>query len=82
MSIMHGGDLETVAERSGRSRDALLDFSANINPLGPPPAVVEALKAVAAAPQRLMVYPDPQHRALRAALGAHLGSTLGLEFSA
>lgn len=46
----------------------VLDFSANANPLGPPPGVAAAMAAVD--PAR---YPDDECRRLRRALGAHLG---------
>ena len=32
----HGGDVETAAAAFGRGASAFLDYSANINPLGPP----------------------------------------------
>jgi cobyric acid synthase CobQ/L-threonine-O-3-phosphate decarboxylase len=52
----HGGNLRELALRAGMDRDALLDFSASINPLGPP----ERLRAVLArAMDRLAHYPDP-----------------------
>lgn len=40
----HGGDLVTASAVFGVSEDQLLDFSANINPLGPPEAVKRVLK--------------------------------------
>ncbi len=33
----HGGDIRRISEAAGVSSDRILDFSANINPLGPPP---------------------------------------------
>ena len=50
----HGGDIY--------GKDVFLDFSANINPLGTPPGVLEAVKA--SLPQ-LHRYPDPRCRELR-----------------
>lgn len=41
--FLHGGDLQGAAEKSGRRPSELLDFSANINPLGMPPGVREAV---------------------------------------
>ena len=55
----HGGDVY--------SHDVLLDFSANVNPLGTPPEVVEAVREAAA---RLAPYPDPYCGALRERLAA------------
>ncbi len=59
-----------MAQRSGRSAETLLDFSANINPLGMPAA---ARAALIAAVNDLGQYPDPACTALRAAIGDHLG---------
>ncbi|NEX18316.1 MAG: threonine-phosphate decarboxylase [Halochromatium sp.] len=58
-----------MACRSGRAADALLDFSANINPLGMP---ATAKAALIAAIDTLGHYPDPACTELRAAIGAHL----------
>ena len=40
---LHGGDICGAAEASGRNTAEILDFSANINPLGMPPGVREAI---------------------------------------
>lgn len=64
----HGGDLESAAEIYGRS--GFLDFSANINPLGPPSSVMEQLKN---ALPSIIRYPDPGHRGLKELLGSKLG---------
>lgn len=58
----HGGNL--------RGRSDLLDFSANINPLGLPHSVKEA---VTASVQEWTHYPDPDCTALTAALSANTG---------
>jgi threonine-phosphate decarboxylase len=70
MSAVHGGDVLSVAQAFGRDPATLLDFSANINPLGPPPGVLDVLREAVAAPSLLSAYPDPQARALVAALAA------------
>jgi L-threonine-O-3-phosphate decarboxylase len=69
LSDRHGGDLQALARRSGRAADSLLDFSANINPLGMP---ASAKAALISAIDDLGHYPDPACNALRAAIGAHL----------
>lgn len=46
----------------------LLDFSASINPLGPPSEVIEAIQSAFAA---IHHYPDPQYRQLRQAIANH-----------
>jgi L-threonine-O-3-phosphate decarboxylase len=66
----HGGNLGQLARQSGRAAATLLDFSANINPLGMPAAARAALHA---AVDELGHYPDPDCTALRAAIGEHLG---------
>lgn len=61
----HGGNLRLAAERSGLPPSRILDFSANLNPLGAPPWLPEAVaRGLAAAGS----YPDPDSvRARRAA---------------
>lgn len=61
----HGGDWVTAQELYGRPIDKVLDFSANINPLGPPAAVKEV---VVQEWQGLTRYPDPECRELRSAI--------------
>jgi threonine-phosphate decarboxylase len=61
MMIQHGGDLYAYPHD-------LLDFSVNVNPLGLPPAIREAAKQ---AIDHCAQYPDPQCRALRAALSEY-----------
>ncbi len=58
----HGGDVY--------ARPVKLDFSANINPLGTPPAVVEAVER---GTRELFRYPDPYCRALVGAIAAFEG---------
>lgn len=61
----HGGDMLTASALFGIAPDRLLDFSANINPLGPPP---QALAAIEDEMRRIVHYPDPAHRGLIGAL--------------
>lgn len=70
---VHGGDLDAVARRYGVPRDDLVDFSANLNPLGPPQALLAALAEAAADVRDLARYPEPDAASLRDALGAHHG---------
>ncbi|MFD0711420.1 threonine-phosphate decarboxylase CobD [Paenibacillus sp. GCM10027626] len=62
----HGGDLTTASEVYGRDAGQFLDFSANMNPFGPPPSIAAVLRQYAEHIQR---YPDPAVRQLRAELG-------------
>lgn len=57
----HGAD---VYDAAGKPRQ-LIDFSASLNPLGMPEAVVDALRSGVG---HFDAYPDPASRALRAAL--------------
>lgn len=67
MVVIHGGDTAGYRARYGREP---LDFSASLNPCGMPPAVREAARR---AVDEAHAYPDPQCRALAAALAATLG---------
>src|SRR5512141_928266 len=70
MNFQHGGNVFAVARQLGVAPEEILDFSASINPLGPPPGVREA---VAAAFDRLVHYPDSDCTELAAALARHHG---------
>ncbi|TVY04363.1 threonine-phosphate decarboxylase CobD [Cohnella terricola] len=65
----HGGDLLTASGRFGIAPGEWLDYSANINPLGPPP---QALDALADGMRAIVNYPDPAHRELKRLLAAKL----------
>ncbi|MGV8073075.1 MAG: pyridoxal phosphate-dependent aminotransferase [Syntrophobacteraceae bacterium] len=55
MALVHGGNVYETAFRLGCSPDAILDYSASINPLGPPPGLAEEFSACF---HRLQHYPD------------------------
>lgn len=61
----HGGDLRSAAELYGQGEQSLLDYSSNMNPLGPPPAFRQVIESYW---QRITAYPDPVQRDLLAAL--------------
>lgn len=63
----HGGDILTAQAAYGGE---VLDFSANLNPLGMPAPVAEAVRQAADQSAR---YPDPLCRDLRRAIAAHDG---------
>jgi threonine-phosphate decarboxylase len=67
----HGGDVEAVAREYDVRVDELLDFSASINPFGPPRSVMERLQRDAADAVALTRYPDPTYSELRSALAEH-----------
>jgi L-threonine-O-3-phosphate decarboxylase len=61
----HGGNLIWAAAIAGCHPDELLDFSASINPLGPPKS---AIAAIMEGIKTLMRYPDPNYQELRRAI--------------
>ncbi|MHB1421533.1 MAG: threonine-phosphate decarboxylase CobD [Bacillota bacterium] len=66
----HGGNLWAAARYYGIPVEKIIDFSASINPLGPSPAALEAIR------QHLDLirhYPDPKCAGLKEELAAHLG---------
>lgn len=66
----HGGNLRALARASGRAEDDVLDFSANLNPLGLP----EWLRPlIASQVSRLVHYPDPDETELREAVAQRYG---------
>jgi cobyric acid synthase CobQ/L-threonine-O-3-phosphate decarboxylase len=66
----HGGNMRKLALEAGRSPEELLDFSANINPLGPPdwfrPLISSRLSS-------LVHYPDSDSFSLKASISSHYG---------
>jgi threonine-phosphate decarboxylase len=70
---VHGGQLRQIAERYGIPVSQLLDFSANINPDGPPSGVVSALRACLDSPSTLVEYPDLQQVDLKHAISRYAG---------
>lgn len=70
----HGGQLGRVAAKFGLAEAGLLDFSANINPAGPPPAVLAALLAALQRPETLTCYPDLELPDLKQAIALYAGT--------
>jgi len=62
-TFKHGGNLRELAGRCGTSEREILDFSANINPLGPP----DVRSLISANIHRLTHYPDPDYTDFRQA---------------
>jgi len=63
---IHGGNLNWAAQIAGCSPSVILDFSASINPLGPPDSAISAIQRGL---HRLKHYPDPNYFQLRETLG-------------
>lgn len=61
MNIVHGGNIYELSAQSGCSPDDILDFSASINPIGPPPGLARVLSGCF---RRLQSYPDIHNRLL------------------
>ncbi|MBW4517541.1 MAG: threonine-phosphate decarboxylase CobD [Timaviella obliquedivisa GSE-PSE-MK23-08B] len=64
----HGGNIAWAASLAGCSPLDILDFSASINPLGPPKSAIAAIQA---SWDSLTHYPDPRYLHLRQVLAAH-----------
>ena len=64
---IHGGNLVWAAAKAGCHPSAILDFSASINPLGPPTSLITAIQSNLA---QITHYPDPSYQQLCLALGA------------
>jgi cobyric acid synthase CobQ/L-threonine-O-3-phosphate decarboxylase len=57
----HGGNIHAVLQQSGQKYGQIIDFSANINPLGPP----EWLRAMVSRElDKILHYPDPDYSQL------------------
>jgi len=69
----HGGRIWQIARRTRRDPRELLDFSANINPLGPSP---KALSAIRESLWKLPHYPDSDSTPLRQAIARRLSTAL------
>lgn len=68
MDRIHGGNIWPNLKARGRSlRNKVVDFSANINPLGLPPRVEEAILKNTGA---LLHYPDPDSKGLKSIISA------------
>lgn len=65
MPQIHGGNLKEISRQYGISEKEILDFSANINPIGPPRS---ALKAILEEMEGLVHYPDIDALTLRESL--------------
>lgn len=67
---VHGGNVWKAAQRWGLPIDQILDFSANINPLGPS---LKAREAITASLEQLIHYPEPTGDSCKASLADYLG---------
>lgn len=68
MTNTHGGNIKQLAAAAGRSAAGILDFSANINPLGPPPWLRQVISRHVS---DLVHYPDPDAAGFVQAVADH-----------
>ena len=66
----HGGNIYRAQEIYGVSRDDILDYSANINPLGLPQSLKQT---IISSINELVNYPDPECTALKTGISDYLG---------
>lgn len=64
---IHGGDIWKAAKQASKPIERIIDFSASINPLGPP---ASAIKAIEEGLKLIPPYPDPSASALKEALSS------------
>ena len=76
--MLHGGDIYSVFEKDPGARENLVDFSANISPLGIPEPV---RRAVIDGLDHALHYPDPQSRALKDGICRFFEETYGVTLS-
>ncbi|MDI6703657.1 MAG: threonine-phosphate decarboxylase CobD [bacterium] len=67
---MHGGNIKEAIERYNLKGKRILDFSANINPLGPPDYVRDIILDNI---DCIKHYPDPQSKELKTMVAQYLG---------
>lgn len=67
---IHGGNIYKTAKEYGIGQDEILDYSANINPLGVPESV---RKNIISTMDKLTNYPDPECTDLKAGISAYVG---------
>lgn len=73
LTPLHGGQLRQIADLFGIPASDLLDFSANINPDGPPAAVTSCIRRALDKASILTDYPDLDETELRQNLAHYAG---------
>lgn len=69
----HGGNLKEASELYNIEMENFLDFSANINPLGPPEGVFQTIQNNLA---KIQQYPDSRNKELKDIVANHLGLSI------
>jgi threonine-phosphate decarboxylase len=70
---LHGGQLRQISERFNIPSSQLIDFSANINPDGPPRAVLSTLRTSLDDISILTAYPDLEQSGLKRSIADYAG---------
>jgi len=65
---IHGGEIWEISQKYKVNVEEIIDFSANINPLGPSPKSLEAIKSNL---ENIKFYPDSNSKDLRIAIAKH-----------
>jgi len=71
--LVHGGNVEQIARTYGLRPEEIIDFSANINPTGPPSRVMTRLAELSSNTELISRYPEADCHSLREALAAYVG---------
>lgn len=69
----HGSDIEKIAKIYGIQKENILEFGGNVNPLGLPASVKQAL---AENPDIMSHYPDREYQALRQVIADYCGTEM------
>jgi threonine-phosphate decarboxylase len=69
----HGGQLRQIAAQYGIPAELLTDFSANINPIGPPSSALAAIRRSLEHPSTLVAYPDLELIELKQTIAEYTG---------
>lgn len=70
MKHQHGGNLTLVAAKYGLDPEKIMDFSVNVNPLGPPEGVKTLVENWVS---YISIYPEPYCETLREGYASRLG---------
>ncbi len=70
MFNQHGGNLDAIEREYGIKKELIKDFSGNVNPLGPPKAVLDTIIGNVSAVTR---YPDVTYQKLRESIASYAG---------
>lgn len=70
---LHGGQMQQISKRFNIPSSELIDFSANINPDGPPPGVLSHLRASLEDLSLLTSYPDLEEAHLKQSIADYAG---------